>query len=133
MVTSRRRGCRACGGRLGTPDGFYCRDHWFELLDILQEKVEKLDHRANDIYIGRTCDPYARREEHAEDSGRSRLEVLHGSDDVDEIMAVEEALIRRCEHLDLSNETDESLGGVNPNRRNYVYVSWRPRRRRWRW
>jgi hypothetical protein len=91
---------------------------------------------AAEIYIGRTCDPDARREEHYEDSRRGNLMVLHGSDDIDEICAIEEALIREFADLRrLANATDESLGGARVDLRNYVYVSWRRRKPRWsrRW
>jgi len=82
------------------------------------------------LYIGRACDLFSRRRGHEDNAGRNRILSLHSSDDIDQIFAVEEALIRRCDHLGLSNETDESLGGVNPHKRNHVYVSRRPRRAR---
>ena len=95
------------------------------------DTIDRIAREADEIYIGRTCDPDARREEHYEDWRRGNLAVLHGSDDIDEVCAIEEALIREfAGHPKLANATDESLGGGRPELRNYVYVSWRRRHRR---
>jgi hypothetical protein len=98
---------------------------------VLSEKIARIERMASEIYIGRTCDPDARREEHLEDCGREELLVLHGSDDIEEIAAIEEALIREfADAPALANATDESLTGGRPDLRNDVYVSWRARRSR---
>jgi hypothetical protein len=131
MPACKRRGCK----RPVRPDHFYCYACWTDLIDRLSDKVESILAEAAEIYIGRTCDPDARREEHYEDARRGNLMVLHGSEDIDEICAIEEALIREFADLRrLANATDESLGGARPDVRNYVYVSWRRKRgwsRRW--
>jgi hypothetical protein len=94
------------------------------------DTIDRIARDADEIYIGRTCDPDARHEEHFEDWGRGNLAVLHGSDDIDEICAIEEALIREFAWLrKLANATDESLGEGRADLRNYVYVSWRRKRR----
>jgi hypothetical protein len=121
------RGCRT-PIRLGH---FYCYEHWDDLIGRLGDKIDRISFKAAEIYIGRTCDPDARREEHAEDTGRENLTVLHWSDDIDEVCAIEEALIRGFDFLrKLANADYDSSGGGRPDLRNYVYVSWK-RKRRW--
>lgn len=112
-------------------DHFYCYDCWGDLIERLAIKAERIAAGASEIYIGRTCDPDARREEHFEDFGRPHLAVLHWSDDIDEVCAVEEALIREFSFLrKLANATDASLGGGRPDLMNCVYLSWKRRSRR---
>jgi hypothetical protein len=109
---------------------FYCYHCWSDLIERLGDRIERISFSAAEFYIGRTSDPSARGGEHFEDYGRTHLVVLHGSDDIDEICAVEEALIREFrDHPKLMNATDMSLGGGRPDLRNYVYVSWRLKRR----
>src|SRR5690242_12250014 len=87
--TSRDR-VRCKGQRCGRPiwtDHFYCRDCWDELLGRLCQEIDRIARDAAEIYIGRTCDPDARREEHYEDFGRGNLVVLHWSDDILEVAA----------------------------------------------
>jgi hypothetical protein len=121
--------CRQCRTSIRA-DHFYCYGCWTELIERLAEKIDRIIRDAEEIYIGRTCDPEARREEHFEDSGRENLTVIHWSNDIDEICAIEEALIGVFADLrKLANVTDESLGGGRPDLRNCVYVSWR--RKRW--
>jgi hypothetical protein len=111
-------------------DHFYCYDCWTLLMERFCDTIDRIARDADEIYIGRTCDPDARREEHFEDWDRGNLAVLHGSDDIHEICAIEEALIREfADHRKLANATDESLGGGRADLRNYVYVSWRRRPR----
>lgn len=115
------RGCR----RPIRHDHFYCYPCWSDLIQRLADRVDRIAVGASEIYIGRTCDPRSRREEHIEDCGRGGLTVIHASDDIYEVCAIEEALLREFEgHPKLTNATDRSLGGGSPNRRNYVYVSW---------
>lgn len=125
--------CRTCRASI-RPDRFYCYDCWTDLIDRLGDKIERIANDAAEIYIGRTCDPDARREEHFEDSRRGNLMVLYGSYDIDEVCAVEEALIREFAELPkLANATDESLGAGRPDLRNWVYVSWRRKQGRRMW
>lgn len=50
--------------------------------------------------------------------------------DIDEVCAIEEALIRESSFLrKLANATDVSFGGGRTDLRNCVYVSWRRKRR----
>jgi len=100
-------------------------------MDRLCARIDRIENVADEIYIGRTCDPDSRRDEHFEDTGRSNLIVLHWSDDIDEVCAIEEALIREfAQSPKIANATDESLGGGRTELRNYVYVSWRHQPRR---
>src|SRR5262249_6368347 len=124
------RACKTRGCRRPLRRGHsYRYDCWLDLIDLLAEEVERVSFSASEIYIGRTCDADARRDEHFEDSGRPHLLVLHGSHDLDEVCAIEAALIRRFTRLrKLANATDASLGGARGDLRNYVYVSWRRRR-----
>ncbi|SRR6266498_645947 len=127
MSLCKGKGCRSWIRR----NHFYCYDCWADLMERLCDKVDRIAIGAEEIYIGRTCDPDARREEHFEDAGRGNLTVLHWSDDIDEVCAIEEALIREvADSRKLANATDESLGAGRPELRNCLYVSWR--RKGWR-
>jgi hypothetical protein len=122
--------CKSCRKPI-REEHFYCYPCWGDLIGRLGDKVERVSYDAAEIYIGRTCDPGARREEHYEDSRRGNLTVLHWSDNIDEVCAVEEALIREFAFLrKLANATDVSFGGGRTDLRNCVYVSWR-RKLRW--
>lgn len=86
--------CKTCRRSIRR-DHFYCSHCWTGLVEGLCSRVDRISRAASEIYIGRTCDPEARREEHFEESRRPRLTVLHWSDDIDEICVLEEARARR--------------------------------------
>jgi hypothetical protein len=122
--------CKTCGTSIRA-DRFYCWPHWSQLIALLRSKIEMVASEADEIYIGRTFRPDRRREQHHERNGRDHLTPLHWSDDFEEIVAIEEGLIKKLDwHPKLSNKIIQSWGGERPDKKNCVYVSWRARERR---
>jgi predicted GIY-YIG superfamily endonuclease len=119
------KSCKTCGISI-SPRMFYCRSCWWQLIALLRSKIEMVASEADEIYVGRTFRPDRRREQHHECSGRDQLTPLHWSKDFEEIVAVEEALIKKLDwHPKLSNKIIQSWGGERPDKRNCIYVSWR--------
>ncbi len=98
-----------------------CRDHW----ESIEERAEDLLRRFRYVYIGRTCDPEARAEEHREEWGARGICVLFESRERRHVERVESCLIRSLKKFKrLRNRTDESLG---PYRSGYncVYLAYK--------
>jgi hypothetical protein len=126
--TSSGRSCTTCGTSIRAGH-FYCRSHWWQLIALLRSKIELVAFGAEETYVGRTCKPDYRRQRHHERSGRDQLTILHSSDEFEEIVAIEETLIEKLDwHPKLANKTTLSWGGERPDRRNWIYVSWRRHR-----
>jgi predicted GIY-YIG superfamily endonuclease len=85
-----------------------------------------------DVYVGRTSDLEARREQHAR-SGRTEFTTILASRNVEKLLSLESEAIHASSYLyKLANRTTRSLGPVNRSRTNYLYVASTPKRgRKW--
>ena len=120
--------CSAPGCDLtGNPATAFCAVHSEELLRHLELLVTDTCKVAGRIYLGRTGFPERRLLEHFANHGRSHLLLLLWAGSWDEAEFLEEALIRRFEHLSkLANESLESTGSFTSHW-NALYLSFTPK------
>ncbi len=104
-----------------TRKGFFCSSCMEALTLFVDKNINSIKAKSEKFYIGRTNYPERRLLEHALESERTNLTVLHWAVDKDEIRYLEKFFIER--HPDSENEDSESFGSA-VGAFNALYVSW---------